>query len=343
MFWRSVRSRPIRLFLIDHTYNTSVTAVTTAVEPLTFELPAEREASYLWLISGRGSADGSLLATRRLVDRAIPAVRSALQTSSLFANSRPAINELFAQLAQLSTIRAAIDSGTMSPAAAFQAYSGIVDAEFRFFQAAIQYRDSSLAVVSIGTVDGAYAYEMASREATLVAGALANNGQMSPSARQLFASSAASRSLLMNDALVFLTPNLRAGYASIVNSPEYRQYQAMEDQISASLGTRRDRRQSSQLPGRLCAGIRPPGRAEHSAELAVPDRNPRPLAASMERLRRRRADRAGRGDDRPQRGRVRHRLQRPGPPGTGLRPRPGNRRHQVVVRTGAAQQLLSQS
>ena len=66
-FWRPVRSRPIRLFLIimlavplvslvalwafaasitvrgaisDHTYNTSVTALTTTIEPLTIELPA---------------------------------------------------------------------------------------------------------------------------------------------------------------------------------------------------------------------------------------------------------------------------------------------------------------
>jgi signal transduction histidine kinase len=262
-FWRPVRSRPIRLFLIimlavplvslvalwafaasitvrgaisDHTYNTSVTSLTTTIEPLTIELPAEREASYLWLISGRRSPEGSLLATRRLVDEAIPAARSALQGGSLFADSRPAINALFAQLAQLGKIRAAIDSGAMSPQAAFQAYSGIMDAEFSFFKSSLQYRPSSLAEISIGTVDSAYVYELARREATLVDGALADRGQMSPSARQLFASSAANRSLLMNDVLVFLTPDLRAPYLSVANSPAYHEYQAMEDRILASLG-----------------------------------------------------------------------------------------------------------
>ena len=112
-FWRPGRSRPIRLFLIimlavplvslvalwafaasitvrgaisDHTYNTSVTSLTTTIEPLTIELPAEREASYLWLISGRRSSEASLLATRRFVDEAIPAARSALQGGSLFAD-----------------------------------------------------------------------------------------------------------------------------------------------------------------------------------------------------------------------------------------------------------------
>jgi signal transduction histidine kinase len=262
-FWRPVRSWPIRLFLIimlavplvslvalwafaasitvrgaisDHTYNTSVTTLTTSMEPLTIELPAERDASYLWLISDRKSSEASLLATRRLVDGAIPAASSALQSGSLFADSRPAINTLFAQLAQLGRIRAAIDSGAMSPTAAFQAYSGMMDAEFRFFKSSIQYRPPSLAEISIGTVDSAYAYELARREATLVGGALADRGQMSPAARQLFASTAASRSLLMNDVLVFLTPDLRAPYQNVVNSPAYQEYQAMEDRISATLG-----------------------------------------------------------------------------------------------------------
>jgi signal transduction histidine kinase len=262
-FWRPARSRPIRLFLIimlavplvslvalwafaatitvrsaisDHTYNTSVTSLTTALEPLTIELPAERDASYVWLISGRKSSQAPLLATRKLVDEAIPAAGSALQGGSLFADSRPAINALFAQLAQLRRIRAAIDSGAMSPPAAFQAYSGMMDAEFRFFKSSLQYRPSSLAEVSIGTVDAAYVYELARREATLVDGALADRGQMSPSARQLFASSAANRNLLMNDVLAFLTPDLRAPYLSVVNSPEYQGYQAMEDRILASLG-----------------------------------------------------------------------------------------------------------
>jgi signal transduction histidine kinase len=264
IFRRPVRSRPIRLFLItmfavplvslaalwafaasitvrtavsDHTYNASVTALTTAIEPLTIELPAEREASYLWLISGRRSAEAPVLATRKLVDGAIPTARSALQSGSLFAGSRSSINALFAQLGQLARIRSAIDSGAMSPSAAFQAYSGMLDAEFRFFKASIQYRASSLSEVSIGTVDSAYAYEMARREATLVDGALADRGQMSASARQLFASSAASRSLLMNDVLAFLTAGLRAPYLSVVSSPEYQKYQAMEHQILASSGS----------------------------------------------------------------------------------------------------------
>jgi signal transduction histidine kinase len=258
IFRRRVRSRPIRLFLIvmfvvpllslvtlwaaianitvhgavtDHNFNASTRTITSAVQPLTVGLPAEGEASYLWLISGRRSSQEPLLAARKLVNGAIPVARSAF--GSLTSDSRSAADALLAQLGQLGRVRAAIDSGTMSPLAALDFYNGMIDDEFRLFDASVQDRASSLAEITIGALDGAYAYEMASREATVVAGALADGGQMSPSARQLFVGSAASRSLFMNQALVFLTPSLRGGYLSIVNSPEYQKYQAMETQISA--------------------------------------------------------------------------------------------------------------
>jgi signal transduction histidine kinase len=228
--WAVVASITVSGAISDHDYNASTTTITSAVAPLTLGLPAERQESYLWLISGRKTSDASLLAMRLVVDKAIPTARSAF--GSLSPLSRSAFSALLAQLGQLGTIRAAVDSGAMSPTAAFQAYNGMIDAEFRLFEASIQDRASSLAEVSIGALDGAYADEMANREATLVAGALADGGQMSASARQLFVSSAASRSLLMNDTLTFLTPSLRGGYLSIAHSPEYQRYQAMERQIS---------------------------------------------------------------------------------------------------------------
>jgi signal transduction histidine kinase len=262
---RRVRSRPIRLFLItmfavplvslvalwafatritvpgaisDHNYNAGARAITVGAAPLTLGLQAEREQSYLWLISGRGTSETSLLATRKIVDQAIPTARSALDSElgAFSPDARSAFNGLFTQLAQLPRIRAAIDSGAMSPSAAFQAYNGLFDAQFRFYETSLQGVGNSLAEVSMGGIDGSYALEMASREATLVGGALADRGQLSASARQLFTSSAASRRLLMNDALVFLGPSQRGPYLSVTSSPEYQKYQAMENQISAAPG-----------------------------------------------------------------------------------------------------------
>jgi signal transduction histidine kinase len=263
---RPVRSRPIRLFLIsmfaiplvslvglwaftasitinsaisDHDYNVSIAAIDVGVKQLSLELPVEQQETYLWLATDRKTSEAPLLATRKLVNEAIPAAKTALmaENGELSAASRADLNDLFSGLGHIDSIRQAVDAGTLSPAAAFQAYNNIIDNQFQYYYSAIQDKGASLADVTIGVADAAYALEMGGREATLVGGALADRGQMSPSVRQLFASSAASRRLLMSQAVALLTPDFRAGYVSITNSPLYQQFETMEDQISASTGS----------------------------------------------------------------------------------------------------------
>jgi len=263
---RPVRSRPIRVFLIsmfavplvsllalwgfaasitvssaisDHKYNTSATAIASGVRSLTVELPQERVQSYLWLLSGGTSSNASMLATRKAVDKGIPVARAALgaEQSQLSAESRSAQSALFNQIARLGKIRAAIDAGTMSPSAAFAAYSTIVDDLYSFFDSAIQDRGASLTGISVGAADSGYATEMAGREAALVGGAFLARGQMSPAVRQQFAASAANRHQLMNEALALMTPDLRAGFLNLQEkSSAYRQFEAMESQVLASPG-----------------------------------------------------------------------------------------------------------
>ena len=264
-FRRPVRPRPIRVFLIsmfavplvsllalwgfaasitvsnaisDHEYNVSAAAITSGVRGLLIGLPQERVQSYLWLISGRTTPKASLLAARHLVDQEIPAVRAALnaQRGRLSAQSRSALNTLFTDLGQLGTTRAAIDSGAMSPPAAFGAYNTIIDHLFVYFDTSIQNRGASLTGISVGASDSGYAFEMTTREIALVGGALLDHGQMSEAARTLFASSVANRRLLMNEAIALMTPRLNAGYISLENSPAYQQFQTMESQILASTG-----------------------------------------------------------------------------------------------------------
>jgi signal transduction histidine kinase len=264
-FRRPVRSRPIRLFLIimfavplvsllalwgfaasitvsnavsDHEYNVSAAAIASGVRGLIIGLPQERVQSYLWLTSGRTTPKADMLAARHLVDQGIPAVRAALnaQRGQLSAQSRSELNTLFTELGQLGTTRAAIDSGAMSTPEAFGAYSTIIDHLFLYFDTSIQDRGASLTGISVGASDSGYAFEMTTREIALVAGALLDRGQMSQTARTLFASSVANRRLLMSESLALMTSSLRAGYVSLENSPAYRQFQTMESQILASTG-----------------------------------------------------------------------------------------------------------
>ena len=264
-FKRPVRSRPIRVFLIsmfavplvsllalwgfvasitvsnaisDHEYNVSAAALTSGVRGLIIALPQERVQSYFWLNSGRTTPKTSMLAARHILDQEIPAVRTALnaQLGRLSAPTRSALKTVLTELGQLGTIRAAIDSGAMSPTAAFGAYSTIIDHLFVYFDTSVQDRGASLAGTSVGAADSGYAFEMTTREIALVGGALLDRGQMSETARTLFASSVANRRLLMNESLALMPPRLSAGYISLENSPAYRQFQAMESQILASTG-----------------------------------------------------------------------------------------------------------
>jgi len=262
-FRRPVRSRPIRVFLIsmfavplvsllalwgyaasitvsnaisDHEYNVSAAAIASGVKGLTIGLPQERVQTYLWLISDRTLPKASMLAARHLVDQGIPAVRSALnaQQGQLSTQSKSELNTLFTELAQLGTTREAIDSGAMSPTAAFGVYDTIIDHLYLYFDTSIQDRGASLTGISVGAADSGYAFEMTTREIALVGGALLDHGRMSGTARTLFASSVADRHLLMNEALALMTPSLSAGYVSLENSLAYQQFQTMESQVLAS-------------------------------------------------------------------------------------------------------------
>jgi signal transduction histidine kinase len=263
---RPVRSRPIRLFLIsmfaiplvslaglwafatsitvrsaisDHDYNVSVAALDSSARGLATGLPTEREETYLWLITGRKTSEAPLLSTRTLVDKAIPADENALRSFEglLSAGTRSELNAFVASLGQIGSIRAAVDSGAMTPLAALHAYDNIIDAEYQFYDAGIQDKGASLTGDSVGASDAGYSLEMASREATIVAGALVDRGQLSAAARQQFISAVASRRVLIGQAVALLTPGFRAGYLAIDGSPDYQRFQAMEDQISASAGS----------------------------------------------------------------------------------------------------------
>ncbi len=163
VFRRPIRSRPIRLFLItmfavplvslvglwafaasitvpgaisDHNYNASSVAITSSdVATLTVQLPTEQQETYVWLLSGRKAPKAALLATRQAITRALPGAEAALLVGdNLLAPAAKAdLNTLEADLRQIPVIRQSVDSGTMSAADAFQAYSGIIDDQFQSY------------------------------------------------------------------------------------------------------------------------------------------------------------------------------------------------------------------
>jgi signal transduction histidine kinase len=225
----------------DHNYNVNSVALTGPdVSTLTTDLPTEQQETYLWLLSGRRAPKSALLATRATISKALPGSESALLVGEnlLSASSKADLNALEADLRRLPSIRQSVDAGTMSAAAAFQAYSDIIDAQFQSYYASTLDRGGSLQAIAVGATDSALALETLSQEVTLVAGAEAvDHGQLGAGARQLFISSAANRQFLMSQSLSLLTPSLRAGFAALVNSAAYQQFQSMESQIAGFTGS----------------------------------------------------------------------------------------------------------
>jgi signal transduction histidine kinase len=203
------------------------------------ELTQERLATYIWLSSGRLSPVTQLAAIRHRMDAAVAAYRrSAAVVSSLNnAAARRATAALLADLTTLPTIRTAVDSGGMSPADAFVAYSNIADAQFAVYDAN-QVNDVSIARQAYASIQTARAAELVGREAALVAGAAVDRGRMTTSERALFATAVAQQRLLVNEALPQLSPQLSAQWVSLYQSPAHLRFAALENQIAASVGSR---------------------------------------------------------------------------------------------------------
>jgi signal transduction histidine kinase len=238
--WAFAASITVPGAISDHNYNVNSVALTGPnISALTIDLPTEQQQTYLWLLSGRQAPKASLLATRKTVSQVLPGAESALLVGNnlLSASSKADLNALVTGLKSIPSIRQSVDAGTMTPAAAFQAYSAIIDAQFQSYYSSTLDRGGSLQAIAVGATDSAMALVMISRETALVDGALAvGHGQLAPGPRQLFISSAANRQFLMSQTLSLLTPSLRAGYVTLVNSSAWQQFLSMEGQISASTG-----------------------------------------------------------------------------------------------------------
>ena len=207
---------------------------------LTVELPTERAETYLWLLTGRRSPKAPLLATRELVTKAIPPAEAALHTEDglLSAGPQAQLNDFFSDLGRIGSIRHAVDAGTLSPAAAFQAYSNVIDAQFHSYDASDQdNKGGSLAGISVGGIRGGLRGrdgQPGGHPGRRRAGRPRPDERRRPSAVRQRASPAGA--LYLNEASALLTPSLDAGFAAIVHSPNYQQFQAMESQIMDSTG-----------------------------------------------------------------------------------------------------------
>jgi len=230
----------------EHNFNTLNQQYGGWAQGVFTQLAQERELAFTYLSSGRSLPVGSYVAQQHATDQAAAAFQRGLATSlaGLARGARPALNDFKKELARLSGgpgfsgIRSEVAAGTISPLAAFQDYNAIIDAEFQLYASLVVVNNTPLYMQAAASVEAGRSIEMASREATLLAGTFYTGGRMSKAERILFVQTAANRQLLMTDALKGLDPSISSGFRRAEASAAYKNFAAMENAVIDSTGSR---------------------------------------------------------------------------------------------------------
>ncbi|HEV2242072.1 MAG TPA: nitrate- and nitrite sensing domain-containing protein [Streptosporangiaceae bacterium] len=224
--WAFLASLTLGNALTAHHNNHITVQVSQAARVALNAVGAERQATFLWLSSPLRPPVSQLAASRRADDAAI----GFYERSS---GAVPGQAAVIADLGKIPGIRSAIDSRALNAPAAFQAYSAVVDGLFNGYLTNPQY-DTSLYKQTLAAIDLGWALEELSREATLVAGAEVDRGQMSPAEGVLFARAAGAQNLLAGTAIAEFNDPLQATLQRLYTSPLHAQLAALEDRIAGT-------------------------------------------------------------------------------------------------------------
>ena len=239
--WAFAASITLGNALREHNYNRLVALSAAPTDELANQVSQERQQTFTWLSTDPRPPAAQLAATRDRTNAAVTAYRRLVQQTRGLrpASAEAAQATLMTLLSRLPTIRASVDAEVLSPAAAFSAYSNIMNAIFAVYSASEQVNnDLSVDKQTDASLDAAQALEFASREATLVGGASAAHGQMTTGDRHLFANAVTSQRLLIASALGEFDAQLRAPWQRAYTSPAHQRFASLENRISGSIGSR---------------------------------------------------------------------------------------------------------
>jgi signal transduction histidine kinase len=242
--WGFAASVTVSNAIQEHNFNNENRLYGGSAQALFTQLAQERLQAYEWLSSGgRVPGEAQLLAQQRATDVAASALMKGLHANSshIVSSAWPAVRNFSKQLAWLSGshgIRRYVDSRGIPALTAFSDYNTIIDAEFYLYGDLVVVNNTPLYVQALASVQAGRAVEMASREASLITGTLFTGGQMSKSARTLFAQTVATRQLLMTDALRQLNRSCGSGYRRAEASAAHRSFTSIENQIIGSIGSK---------------------------------------------------------------------------------------------------------
>ncbi|MFI7636808.1 nitrate- and nitrite sensing domain-containing protein [Nonomuraea sp. NPDC049400] len=198
-------------------------------ERINVELQDERLASVDFLVTGQGA--DKVAKQRGDTDKAVTTFRALSRTlRDLPPEMTGQLTALNAKLDHLADVRRDVDATTVAPLDVIDAYSQIVDASFRLYDAMVLMPEMALykqarAVNMLGE-----AKDMLSRERALISIVL-SKGRVEAREHEAFTGLVATRRLLLSQALSHLDTGLRRPYERLVASPVYKEFLAAEDAI----------------------------------------------------------------------------------------------------------------
>ena len=235
--WAFTASITLGNVIRDQHYNKVENAIAPSVIALAQTLAGERALTLIWLGTGRRSApiQAQLQGVRHSTDTYAAAVRSSITSVDglVSTTARTRLGQFLTELAGLGRIRAAVDSGADSQAAAFNAYSAITAAEYGAFQISLPPGDPDLSLMTQSAIAEGRAEDFTGGAVALVEGALAARGLMAQPERVLLAETAGQQNLEISDMYSLANPAMTAIFKQIYDTPAYHRLLAAENQIKA--------------------------------------------------------------------------------------------------------------
>ena len=208
-------------------------------DTLILSLQQERRLSLVYLGSGPRAQRAELDAQRAHTDEARAKLSElAGDTDVRLAASEAAeqrIDELFEQLKELDSARAAINSGGIGRDGAGDTFTSMIDAGFRVFGSLAGLDDQDIAKDGRTLVQLTRAREVISQEDALVSGVLAA-GRMTAGERARLLQLAGTQRFLRAEAVPELHPADATRYNDLINSAPMRQFATYEDRLMAEGG-----------------------------------------------------------------------------------------------------------
>jgi len=206
-----------------------------AVQPMLLTLAQERQESVVWLSGGGQLPRTQMDAVRTKMDATIVAMNAAARSGkfqgTLTGEMKRRLAALIDKLNRISSVRAQVDSASLTKLAAFNAYNDILDTHFRFIYLLV---GESKDMQAYQLTNVSRAMELGGREAALVGGVLVAGGRMTADERAAISKLVFERRYLESSAMSEFNSANGDPFRQVLASAPTKSFNTVEDHIVAT-------------------------------------------------------------------------------------------------------------